>query len=117
MDNKILRKNNDSTPSQLKSTQEWFASIITHPLGKNDTIQSLSPHGCLIAEEAARYVIPSPTLHPHLRMQIYNQQYWWRLLNTLHANFPMLTRLLDVTLLMKKLAFPTFSPVRLIIGH
>jgi hypothetical protein len=26
-------------------------------------------------------------------MQIYNQQYWWRLLNTLHANFPLVTRL------------------------
>ena len=83
----------DQSPNTLKATQEWFASIITNPLGINDTIQPYSPNGGLIAEEAARYIIPSPTLRPHLRMQIYNQQYWWRLLNTLHANFPLVTRL------------------------
>jgi hypothetical protein len=43
--------------------------------------------------EAAEHIVPSPTLRPAQRIQIYNQQYWWRLLNILHDIYPMLTRL------------------------
>lgn len=80
-------------PYTLKSTQEWFASIIANRMNEDSTIHSIAPDGMLIAEEAARYVVPSSSLPPHLRMQIYNQQYWWRLLKTLHENFPLVTRL------------------------
>lgn len=89
----MLCEETDLFPCNLKSTQEWFASVITNRLGENDTIQPHSPNGFLIAEEASRYITPSPTLPPHLRVQIYNQQYWWRLLNTLHTNFPLVCRL------------------------
>lgn len=94
------------TPPHLQSMQEWFASIITQPLGKKDTIRARTPHGTLIAEEAYRYVTPSPTLRPHQRMQIYNQQYWWRLLNTLHANFPLITRLFGYHAFNEKIGIP-----------
>lgn len=80
-------------PASLQSTQEWFAKVITTPLQEDDSIRPYSPNGFLIAEEAARYIAPSPTLDPHQRIQIYNQQYWWRLLNTLHTNFPLTVRL------------------------
>ena len=93
MNKQTLNKKIDQLPCTLQSTQEWFATIITHRMGESDTIQPYSPNGILIAEEAARYIIPSPTLQPHQRMQIYNQQYWWRLLHTLHVNFPLVTRL------------------------
>lgn len=80
-------------PCKLQTTQEWFAGIITHKLNENRYINPVAPSGMLIAEEAARYIVPSPTLRPHQRIQIYNQQYWWRLLNTLHDNFPLLAHL------------------------
>jgi len=44
-------------------------------------------------EEACDYIVPSPTLKPAARIQIYNQQYWWRLLNALHDIYPLVTRL------------------------
>lgn len=78
--------------STLQATQEWFASIITRPLDKEDKILPTGREGMMLSEEAARYVNPS-NLQPHQRMQIYNQQYWWRLLNTLHESFPLVTRL------------------------
>lgn len=106
MDKTIQNQDTEQAPYQLKSTQEWFASIITHPLGKKDTIRSRTPHGNLIAEEAAQYVVPSPKLQPHQRMQIYNQQYWWRLLNTLHANFPLVTRLFGTHAFNEKIGIP-----------
>lgn len=84
---------NIAIPKPLKKTQEWFAGIITNRLDDNTYIQPISPAGYLIAEEASRYVVPSPTLNPHQRMQIYNQQYWWRLLKAMHENFPLVTRL------------------------
>ena len=93
MNNQLLCEEIDLPPCTLKSTQEWFASVITNRLGEDDKIQACSPNGFLIAEEASRYIASSPTLRPHLRVQIYNQQYWWRLLNTLHINFPLVARL------------------------
>lgn len=93
-------------PSLLRSTQEWFASIITSPLGDKDTIQERSPRGRLIAEEASLYITPGPTLPPHLRIQIYNQQYWWRLLNILQENFPLAARILGRPAFNQKIAIP-----------
>lgn len=95
-----------SPPCQLESTQVWFAGVITSPLEPNSYINPVAPSGYLIAEEAAKYVVPSPTLKPHLRMQVYNQQYWWRLLKALHENFPFLTRLFGYTAFNEILAIP-----------
>ncbi len=108
MKKQTLNKDMDQPPCQLKATQEWFASVITNRLGENNTIQpySNSTHGILIAEEAARYITPSSKLRPHQRMQIYNQQYWWRLLNTLHANFPLVTRLFGSHAFNEKIGIP-----------
>lgn len=96
----------DLLPCSLKTTQEWFASLITAPLAAADAIQPYSPNGFLIAEEAARYVVPSPTLRPHQRVQIYNQQYWWRLLNALHLNFPLVTRLFGKNAFNEQIGIP-----------
>lgn len=98
-----------SVPPVLKSTQEWFAGVITNPLENNERIQTFSPYGTLIAEESARYIIPSPTLKPHRRIEIYNQQYWWRLLNTLHQNFPILTRMFGYQAFNQKIGVPFLS--------
>lgn len=106
MKNELLNCVTHSPPSYLQSTQEWFASIITQPLGKKEKIRTKTPHGTLIAEEAGKYIVPSPTLRPHQRMQIYNQQYWWRLLNTLHANYPLVTRLFGCPAFNEKIGIP-----------
>ena len=106
MSQQTLNKEFENLPCQLKSTQEWFASVITNRLGENNIIQPYTTHGTLIAEEAAHYIVPSPNLRPHERMQIYNQQYWWRLLNTLHANFPLVTRLFGCHAFNEKIGIP-----------
>lgn len=93
-------------PNNLKSTQEWFAGIITNRMDENNYINPISPSGMLIAEEAARYIIPSASLRPHQRMQIYNQQYWWRLLNALHDNFPFVTRLFGYQAFNEEIGIP-----------
>lgn len=82
-----------TVPQSLLKTQEWFGNIISTPLEEGNGIASITASGNAIAEEAKIYIIKSPTLLPHERIQIYNQQYWWRLLNTLQDYFSTVTRL------------------------
>lgn len=80
-------------PSSLLLLQQWFASIITRPLNDENQMVSTSPTGRPMTEEATDFILPNPKLSSAQRIQIYNQQYWWRLLTTLHENFPTLIRL------------------------
>lgn len=80
-------------PRRLRETQEWFGSITSRPLTVNEGIQEMSPRGVAIAEEALQWINPSPTLLPHQRIEIYNQQYWWRILRALRDNFPLTVRI------------------------
>lgn len=80
-------------PSKLKKTQEWFASIITMPIDQDSRMNPISPSGSFMEEEAFDYIVPSPSLKPDQRIQIYNQQYWWRLFSILQDGFPLLARL------------------------
>lgn len=82
-----------SVPSRLKKTQQWFASIITRAIDEDSRMNPIAPSGQPMEQESAVYIAPSPTLKPAERIQIYNQQYWWRLLSTLHESFPLVTRL------------------------
>jgi hypothetical protein len=106
MEKMIATSSMTKPPEELRITQEWFASVITQKLNDKDKINSLSPRGGLIAEEACQYIAPSAKMRPHQRIQIYNQQYWWRLLNTMQTNFPFLTRLFGYQAFNKEIAIP-----------
>ena len=80
-------------PNYLKREQLWFGQIIGRPIDEDSQMNPISPSGELMEIEAAEHIVPSPTLRPAERIQIYNQQYWWRLLNTLHDLYPLVTRL------------------------
>jgi len=80
-------------PKALKELQEWFGAVITQPIDQDSRINPIAPSGNSIEEEAKRYISPSITLTSKERIELYNQQYWWRLLNIMQQNFPLLTRL------------------------
>ena len=84
-------------PPDLHTIQKWFASIITRPIDCESQINPMAPSGRPISEEARDFISPSPKLSADERIQIYNQQYWWRTLSILHQNFPTLTRLFGYT--------------------
>lgn len=86
-------KYDDQVPALLKREQQWFGSIISRPIDEDSRMNPVSPSGNPMEVEAAEHIAPSPTLRSAQRIQIYNQQYWWRLLNTLHDIFPLMTRL------------------------
>lgn len=100
-------QNYDPTvPQSLKKLQEWFASIIVRPIDDHSQMMPTSPSNIPMEIEARQYIVPSPTLKPDQRIQLYNQQYWWRLLSTLHDNFPSATRLLGYHTFNHKIAIP-----------
>lgn len=93
-------------PQHLKKLQQWFGGIIGRPIDEDSRINPLTPAGNPIEEESAIYITPSHSLRPAQRIQIYNQQYWWRLLNTMHESFPLVTRLFGYYDFNKTLAIP-----------
>lgn len=80
-------------PKALKDTQDWFASIITRPIDDDSRMEMISPSGQPMEAEAAKYIVASPTMAPHRRIELYNQQYWWRLTSTMQETFPLVMRL------------------------
>lgn len=95
-------------PDSLKKVQEWFGSIISRPIDFENRINPVAPSGQPIAIEACTYITPSPTLAPDQRIQLYNQQYWWRLLNTIHEIYPLVVRLFGYRSFNEILGFPYF---------
>jgi hypothetical protein len=93
-------------PKNLRKIQEWFGKIITQPIDTHSRINPVTPSGQSIEKESALFISPSPTLQPSDRIQIYNQQYWWRLLSSLHESFPFLLRLFGYREFNQKIAIP-----------
>jgi hypothetical protein len=99
-------KYDPTVPTSLKQTQKWFASIIARPIDENSSMMLISPKGQSMEKEAKKYIAPSHSLKPHERIEIYNQQYWWRLLSVLQENFPLVTRLFGYSHFNAEIAFP-----------
>lgn len=87
-------KYDPKVPLQLKKEQIWFGNIVGRPIDEDGKMNPMAPSGELMEVEAVAHIAPSPTLRPAQRVQIYNQQYWWRLLNAMQDSFPLVTRLL-----------------------
>lgn len=109
-----------SAPDELRHTLTWFARIIERPIDQESRMMPLSPEGISMEEEAARFISASPTMLPHERIEVYNQQYWWRLLGILHENYPLLVRLFGYTAFNHIIAAPylcAYRPDHWSLGH
>ncbi|MCB1119108.1 MAG: putative DNA-binding domain-containing protein, partial [Chlamydiia bacterium] len=87
-------------PHSLCHLQKWFAKAIVEPLDRESCLKN---H---VAHDADQYVFPSTTLNPRQRIELYSQQYWWRLLGALHKSFPLTVRLLGYTMFNQQIAQP-----------
>jgi hypothetical protein len=90
----------------LREVQEWFAAMISQPCLENYLLPELTPNGADTQEEVAKYIAPSSTLQPYQRLQIYHQQFWWRLIKCLQNNFPTLVRLFGYLPFQTQIAIP-----------
>lgn len=79
----------------LKELQTWFSDVITRDLRNN----SINPYGIImtsIKEESRPIITSTPALKSYERMEIYNQQYWYRLLTIMQDEFPILRHLMGI---------------------
>jgi len=77
-------------PTSLADLQRQMAAAIMAPLTPNDDMRPHAPDGRPMSEVATAFIAPNSRLTPFERLEIYNRQYWYRLLDALAEDFPAL---------------------------
>ncbi len=77
----------------LESLQREMAAAVMQPLTKNENMRSTAPDGRPMAEVAASFIAPNSRLTAFERLEIYNRQYWYRVLGALAEDFAALRAL------------------------
>jgi hypothetical protein len=74
----------------LADLQREMAAAVMMPLNASDDMRTHSPDGRPMTDVAASFVAPNSRLTPFERLEIYNRQYWFRVLDALAEDFPAL---------------------------
>jgi hypothetical protein len=78
----------------LLTLQRTMAKAVLHPLTHSEHMSKHAPNGKLMAEHAATFIKPNDRLTSFERLEIYNRQYWWRLMSSMAEDFPGLQAVL-----------------------
>ena len=78
----------------LREIQRAFATGVTRPLTADHRMQPQWVDGRSAVDAAAGFIKPNDRLTSFDRLEIYNKQYWFRLLDCLYEDFPGLRTLL-----------------------
>jgi hypothetical protein len=74
----------------LLDLQRRMAAAVRRPLTPDFDMQTVAEDGQSTATMASRYIKPSATLSSFERLEIYNRQYWFRVLDALSEDYPAL---------------------------
>ncbi len=72
----------------LLELQRRMAEAVMLPLTRNDVMQQKTRDGRSMKSEAAAFIKPNDRLTSFERLEIYNRQYWFRLLSAFAEDFP-----------------------------
>ncbi len=79
---------------RLAAFQKAVARAVMQPLTRNERMQRTAPGGGRMSAYAARFIKPNNRLTSFERLEIYNRQYWFRLLSSMIEDFPGLRAVL-----------------------
>ncbi len=79
---------------KLATLQRAVARAVMQPLTRSERMQRSAPGGGRMSFYAARYIKPNDRLTSFERLEIYNRQYWFRLLSGMIEDFPGLRAVL-----------------------
>lgn len=79
---------------KLRAIQRAFATGIMRPLTAGDGMQTKWKDGKSARKTVARFIKPNDRLSSFERLEIYNRQYWFRLIESLYEDFPGLRTVL-----------------------
>jgi hypothetical protein len=81
------RRKPGEKPVALADVQRLMAQAISRPLTRDDGMQRAWTDGSPAAAVAEQIIKPNDRLTSFERLQIYNQQYWWRLLASFEEDY------------------------------
>lgn len=81
----------------LEALQREMAAAIMLPLTPDEDMRPVASDGRPMAEIAASFIAPNSQLSPFERLEIYNRQYWYRVLSALAEDFPALRAVVGST--------------------
>jgi hypothetical protein len=74
----------------LAELQREMAAAVMQPLTAEEEMCATSPDGRDMSIVAASFIVPNSKLSSFERLEIYNRQYWYRVLGALAEDFPAL---------------------------
>lgn len=74
--------------SELKQLQRRMAAAVMTPLTRNNGMKAKTTDGRSMHAEAKQFIKPNDRLSSFDRLEIYNQQYWFRVLDAFADDFP-----------------------------
>jgi hypothetical protein len=80
----------NSETMSLAELQRQMAAAIMMPLTPDEDMRAHAPDGRLMTAVAQSFIAPNSRLTPFERLEIYNRQYWYRVLDALAEDFPAL---------------------------
>ncbi|MEI9969664.1 MAG: DNA-binding domain-containing protein [Terracidiphilus sp.] len=78
----------------LASLQREMAAAVMQPLTKDENMRETATDGRPMTEVAGSFIAPNSRLTAFERLEIYNRQYWYRILGALAEDFPALRALI-----------------------
>src|SRR5258708_37854900 len=79
---------------KLKALQRTMARAVMQPLTSAERMQRTAPDGQLMRRYAERFIKHNERLTSFERLEIYNRQYWFRVLSSMIEDFPGLRAVL-----------------------
>ena len=79
---------------KLATLQRAVARAVMQPLTRSERMRRTAPTGRRMGAYAARYIKPNDRLTSFERLEIYNRQYWFRVLGSMAEDFPGLLAIL-----------------------
>jgi hypothetical protein len=80
----------NSQSMSLAQLQREMSRAVMMPLTADENMRRESPDGRPMEQVAASFIAPNSKLLPFERLEIYNRQYWFRVLGALAEDFPAL---------------------------
>ena len=80
----------NSQAMSLAHLQREMARAVMMPLTADEEMRRESPDGRAMDQVAASFIAPNSRLTSFERLEIYNRQYWFRVLGALAEDFPAL---------------------------
>jgi hypothetical protein len=77
-----------SSHAELKELQRVMAGALFRPLTPQSGMQKRWTDGTLMKSLASEFIKPNDRLSSFERLEIYNRQYWFRVLDCLHDDYP-----------------------------